>query len=126
MTLNTKKQLSFKLLIMYMISTLLFLSSTELHIHTHEAAAIADHGSAFSFTSLADKLVSVDTSEEINISPDGMLVQQHSSPSILAVFILVALLVAIFRTVAVRRPRDKYYVLAPSFFNTPSLRAPPK
>jgi len=48
---------------------LLFLTSIELHIHTQEAASVADHGSSVSVSGFnTDGLM-----DEITVSPDGIL-----------------------------------------------------
>ena len=67
--LKNKKQLTIKMLIMYMISALLFLSSVELHIHTQETAATVEHGFAVDISSLASNLVHQVGSDEIIVSP---------------------------------------------------------
>ena len=126
MILNSNKQISIKLLIIYMISALLFLSSIELHIHTHKAAATADHGSAVSITSLPDSLVSAEEAQEIEVSPDGMLHAHASTPNILALFILLTILVAVLQQIFIRPIESTRNTLVLPFFGTPSLRAPPQ
>jgi len=126
MRLNSGKQLSVKALIIYMISALLFLSSIELHIHTSDAAAKADHGYAVSITSLSNNLSNLNISGEIEVSPDGMLKITHSAPNILAIFLVLALICTLFIQIFTLRTRDQYFTAALPFFGTPALRAPPQ
>lgn len=108
-----------------MISALLFLSSIELHIHTHEAAATADHGSAVSITSLPDSLVSPTDAQEIEVSPDGMLHAHAHLQNILALFVLLTILITVLQQVSIRPIKRTTSTLALPFFGSPSLRAPP-
>jgi len=126
MRLNSDKKVSTKALIIYMISALLFLSSIELHIHTDDTAATADHGYAVSISSLSNNISNPDISGEIEVSPDGMLKIQHSAPNILAIFLLLALIFTVFVQVFATRVRDKHLASALPFFGTPTLRAPPQ
>lgn len=122
---HSGKQLSTKMLIIYMISTLLFLFSIELHIHTEEAAASADHGASVSITSLSNSLVGMGSSDEIEVSPDGMLKVHHSAPDMLAIFLLLALIIAIFGQIVVTRINNSHTCSTLPFYGTPALRAPP-
>jgi len=126
MQLNIGKQITTKALIIYMISALLFLSSIELHIHTNDAAQTADHGHSVSITSLSNNITNTDIKGEIEVSPDGMLKIQHSSPNILAIFLLLTLIVTLFFQVYTSRTRDKHRASILPFFGTPALRAPPQ
>jgi len=130
MELNIGKAFSIKLLIMYMISALLFLSSIELHIHTHESAVFADHGAAVSFTSLSDDFSSnfaiQASTTEIEVSPDGMLKAHQSVPSVLAIFILLVLIASTFIPVSYSRVRKTQSSTELPFYGTPALRAPPQ
>jgi len=130
MELNTSRAFSIKLLIMYMISALLFLSSIELHIHTHESAVFADHGAAVSFTSLPDDYSSnfavMESASEIEVSPDGMLSAYQSVPMVLAIFFLLVLIVNTFVPVSYSRTRKTYSSTELPFYGTPALRAPPQ
>ena len=120
------KQLSTQLLIFYMISTLLFLFSIELHIHTQDAATTADHGSSVSITSLSNSLDGIDSSDQIEVSPDGMLKVPHNAPDMLAIFLLLALIIAIFGQVFVARIQNPHNNSTLPFYGTPALRAPPQ
>ncbi len=122
---NRCRQFSIKLLIMYLISTLLFLSSIDLHIHTDKAAATEDHGFCVSITRLTSNLLNFDTTDEIEVSPDGMLEVQHSVLDMLAIFLLLALVVSIFRRILIAGCRDAYISIKVPFYCTPPLRAPP-
>lgn len=119
-----------KLLVMYMVSALLFLSSIELHIHTHEAAITEDHGSAVSITSLPDNLssslVAEQSATEIEISPDGMLHAHQNAPNALAIFILFIFIVAMFAVIFYSRIRKPHNIAESPFYGFPSLRAPPQ
>ncbi|RDH84811.1 MAG: hypothetical protein DIZ80_04930 [endosymbiont of Galathealinum brachiosum] len=124
MKFNSDKQISIKILIMYMISALLFLSSIELHIHNQEAAAYNSHGSAVSITSLSNDII--DIASEIEVSPDGMLKVQNSSPDLLVFLLLLTLIIAVFSHVTVTQARHLLTTPEPPFYGTPSLRAPPQ
>jgi len=126
MKLKPGKQLSIKILIMYMISILLFLSFIELHIHTKEAAATADHGFSVSITSLSNGLINIDAAGEIEVSPDSMLKIDNNAPNILTIFLLLALVIAIFIPISVSRIKNTHTTLELPFFGTPTLRAPPQ
>ncbi len=125
MTDKTYKQFSIKVLMLYLISTLLFLSSIDLHIHTKKAAATEDHGSAVSITKFTSNLFNFDTSDEIEVSPDGMLEVQHATPDLLAVFLLLVLVIAIFARILVFNVGNTSTKLGLPFYGFPSLRAPP-
>jgi len=113
-----------------MITALLFLSSIELHIHTHEAAITADHGSAVSITSLPDilssSLVAEQSAAEIEVSPDGMLHAHQSAPNALTIFIFLVFVIAVFVAVFYSRTSKTYCLAETPFFGFPSLRAPPQ
>ena len=126
MKLNSNKQFSGRMLIIYMISTLLFLTSIELHIHTHEAAASADHGYAVSISSMSTDLAGENTADEISISPDGLLKVHHSNPGIIAVFLLLILILAIFSRITTTPHREAKLTQERPFYGTPALRAPPQ
>ena len=120
------KQLSLKMLVIYMISTLLFLTSIELHIHTQKAAASADHGAAVSISSLSSELMPAVSGEEIKVSPDGVLKVNQSSINLIAVFLLLAVMLVILCQVCISRLRDSNAELPLfQFHGTPPLRAPP-
>ncbi len=123
---NSSKSLSIKILLIYMISALLFLSSIELHIHTHEAAVTADHGFAVSVTSLPDSLANHQAANEIEVSPDGMLHAHQGAPQMLAIFILLVLIVTRFIPISFARNRKICSISDLPFFGTPALRAPPQ
>jgi hypothetical protein len=127
MSSRFRKQLSIRFLIMYMISAVLFLTSIELHIHTHDVAPAAGHQDhAVHISSLADELIPAGASDEVNVSPDGVLKISQSSFSVLAVFLLAALLVVPGCRACVGRLRDRATLLpCLPFHGTPSMRAPP-
>ena len=125
--LKNKKQLTIKMLIMYMISALLFLSSVELHIHTQETAATVEHGFAVDISSLASNLMHQGSSDEIIVSPESALKVKQSSLSLLAIFLLIAVLVAVLCRTFIGRLRESQTRLPIiPFYGTPPLRAPPQ
>ncbi|MCW9046605.1 MAG: hypothetical protein OQK46_00890 [Gammaproteobacteria bacterium] len=125
MRLSSAKQLPTNALIIYMISALLFLCSIELHIHTGDTAINADHGSAVSITSLANNLDYLNISNEIEVSPDGMLKIKHSAPNILVIFLVLTLICTLFLQILTLRSRDQHLASKLPFFGTPALRGPP-
>ena len=125
--LKNKKQLTIKMLIMYMITALLFLSSVELHIHTQETAATVEHGFAVDISSLASNLVHQVGSDEIIVSPESALKVKPSSLSLLAVFLLIAVMAAVpCRTFIGRLRESQTRLPIIPFYGTPPLRAPPQ
>jgi len=126
MIFRSDKQLSIKVLIIYMISSLLFLSSIDLHIHTDKAAASADHGFSVAISQLSSGLIDASAIDEIGVSPDGMLKVNHSAPNVLAVFILLALIIVLFCQVYISRIRNTHATPELPFYGTPTLRAPPQ
>ncbi|MCK4707774.1 MAG: hypothetical protein KAU21_04085 [Gammaproteobacteria bacterium] len=126
MTLKTDKQLSFKLLIMLLISSLLFITSIELHIHTKDAAALADHGATVSITSVVSDSLPSGTGTEIKVSPDGVLKVKQNNINTLAIFILAIIMTIVFFKTGITRLID-FNSLIPKqpFHGTPLLRAPP-
>ena len=114
------------MLVIYMISSLLFLTSIELHIHTQEAAVTADHGAAVSISSLSSELMPAVSGEEIKVSPDGVLKVNQSSFNLIAVFLMIAVMLVILCQICISRLRESNadFPLIP-FHGTPPLRAPP-
>lgn len=126
MFFSSKKQLSVKIMIMYLISALLFLTSIELHIHTLETAATAEHGSAVSISALSADLLSSNIDKEIKVSPDGALKIKYNSFSLAAIFMLIALVALYIRHSFITRIREINARLPSLLFHgTPPLRAPP-
>ena len=121
-----KKQQSIKILVIYMITALLFLTSIEVHIHDQEAAATADHGFAVSISSLANDLLPEGNSDKITVSPDSVLKLKQSSVNLLAVFLLIAVMVTVLCRTFIGRLRESHAQLPIiPFHGTPPLRAPP-
>jgi hypothetical protein len=120
------KQLSIKMLVIYMISALLFLTSIELHIHTKDAASSADHGFAVSISSLSSEPPVTESHNEITVSPEGLLKISQVSFSVLAIFLFIALMALFARVTCISRLRE-INALSPliPFYGAPSLRAPP-
>ena len=123
---TSQKQLSARILIIYMIMVLLFLTSVELHIHTAESAPTADHGAAVSISSFTDDLMVESNSDEIVVSPDGVMKVKQDDINIFAVFLLVAVILAVLCHAFIGRLRGSRALLplAPCY-GTPSQRAPP-
>lgn len=120
------KQMPIKMLIIYMITALLFLTSVELHIHTEKDASIVDHGSAVSISSIASGLVTDGASDEISVSPDSVLKVKQGSISLLAVFLLIAVTLSVLCRTFIGRLRESHAQLPfLPFHGTPPLRAPP-
>ena len=109
-----------------MVSALLFLSSIELHIHTHEAAITAEHGAAVSITSMPDSLLSNEQAQEIEVSPDGMLHTHAHMQNFLVIFIFLCTLLTLLHTLSIRIIKNTRSPLTLPFYGTPSLRAPPQ
>ncbi len=109
-----------------MISTLLFLTSIELHIHTKEAAAYEQHGQSVSISSLTSKINQANDVDEINVSPDGLLKIQASAPVLIAIFMLLALVIygSCSRYLNFQKQNHRFIQLP--FYGTPALRAPPQ
>ena len=125
--LRTVYKLPVKILLMYIVSALLFLTSVELHIHPEASAANVGHGVAVSISSLTGDLSGSNSIHEINISTDGVLKAQQNNFNLLAVFLLVALLVTFQRTDLYTRLQDRKIQLTKLvFYVTPPLRAPPQ
>ena len=123
---KNRKQLSTKMLIIYMVTALLFLTSVELHIHTHETAVTVGHGPAVSISSLAENLIATESKDEISVSPDSALKLKQSNISLLAVFLLIAVMLTVLCQTFIGRLRDGHTQLSLiPFHGTPSLRAPP-
>jgi len=121
-----KKQLSIKMLVIYMITALLFLTSVEIHIHDQETAAIADHGVAVSISSLAVDLLPEGSSDEITVSHESVLKVKQDSISLLVVFMLIAVMVTVLCRTFIGRLRERLTQLPViPFHGTPALRAPP-
>jgi len=95
------KQRSVKMLVIYMISALLFLTSTDLHIHTQEAASIADHGSSVSISSLATNITTDGVKDEITVSPDGVLKLKQLSVNLFFILLLIGLVSVVQRFIRI-------------------------
>lgn len=114
------------MLIMYVITALLFLTSVELHIHTQDTAATVEHGFAVDISYFAN-IMPEDSNNEIIVSPDSVLKVEQNSISILAVFLLIAVLAAVQCRTFIGRLREGQTRLSIiPFRGTPPLRAPPQ
>lgn len=123
---QSKRQLVTKTLIMYMVGALLFLTFVELHIHTQEAAVSETHGFAVSISNLTEDLAALDAHDEISVSPDSILKIKQTNVSVLAIFMLIAVLVSVLCCAFIGRMRESHKLLPViPFYGTPPLRAPP-
>jgi hypothetical protein len=130
MKLGNSKKLSKSLLIMYMISALLFLTSISLHIHanggTNGGKISAENAAAVHISTIADEIASEDNSDEININPNGVLKLNQNCFDYIAVILLVTLIAVICHFECIARLREIHTRLPRlPFHGTPSLRAPP-
>lgn len=124
--MNSRRQLPMKTLVLYMISALLFLTVIEVHIHNSIGAATADHGFAVSISSLDTALLPTGSSDEIKVSPDGMLKAKQNIVSLNAVFWPVVILLIILTQAIIGRLReDPIHYPEILFHRSPPLRAPP-
>ena len=129
---NSAKQRSIKILpvrilLGYIITAMLFLTSVELHIHTQESAATDDHGFAVSISSIAGDQMDSSASDEITVSPDSVLKAKQNNLNMLAVFLLIAVLITVLCCSFIGRLRESQALLpALPFYGTPPLRAPPQ
>ncbi len=124
--LKNHQKLTARMLIMYVVAALLFLTSVELHIHTHEAAPAAEHGFAVSISSLDSNFVPHLASEEINVGTDSVLRIERDTVSFVAVFILIAMILIALQRTFVGCLRENYVRLSRlPFCGLPPLRAPP-
>jgi len=115
------------MLIMYMIAALLFLTSFDLHIHTDEAALTAEHGYAVSISSIDTDFLAGTDGEEINVGLDGVLKIEHDAVSFIAIFLLLAIVLAVLQKILIgiiRENNFSYFVI--SLSGLPPLRAPPQ
>ena len=121
------KQHSIKMLVMYMITALLFLTFVEVHIHTQNTAATVEHGVAVDISSIADNIKREGGNNEIIVSPESALKAKQSSVSLLAVFLLIAVMaVVLYRTFIGRLRESQARIPILPFYGTPPLRAPPQ
>ena len=121
-----RKQQSVKMLVIYMITALLFLTSVEIHIHSQEAAATADHSFAVSISSVANELVPENSADEIVVSSDSALKVKQNTVNLLAIFLLIAVIVTVLCRTFIGRLREGHTQLPLiPFHGTPPLRAPP-
>ncbi len=122
-----RKQNQTLMLIMYLISALLFMSSVDLHIHAGDASvSVEQSSSAVHISTLADKFAVAQNSDEVNISHNGVLKSGFNSFVVLAVFLLAALILACCRFDCTGRLRDiSPRLVRLAFHGTPPLRAPP-
>lgn len=126
---NSTKQFVTKTLIMYMVSALLFLTFVELHIHTQDAATSEVHGTAVSISTYTNDFLAIsttDVNDEISVNPESILKIKQTSASVLAIFMLLAVLIVSLCRTFIGRIREAHHLLPViAFYGTPPLRAPP-
>jgi len=124
---TANKQRSVKMLVIYMISALLFLTSIELHIHTQEEAFIADHGSSVSISSFVANVTTDGMTDEITVSPDGVLKIKQLSFSLFFILLFIGVVAVVQRCIRITRIRvSNSQIPYIPFQGTPPLRAPPQ
>ncbi len=122
-----RTQLKTNMLLIYMITALLFLTSVTLHIHTQEAGITAEHGVAVSISTYTGDLSHDEASGEIVVSPDSALKLKQSNNTLLAIFLLIAVIVTVLCRTYIGRIRESHVLLPViPFFGAPQLRAPPR
>ena len=105
---------------------MLFLTFVEVHIHTQNTAATVEHGVAVDISSIADNIKPEGSSNEIIVSPESALKVKQSGVSLLAVFLLIAVMAAVLcRTFIGRLRESQARIPIIPFRGTPPLRAPP-
>ena len=120
------KHQSTKMLIIYLIGALLFLTSVDLHIHTQQAAASEEHGAAVAISSLSSEFLPDIINDEITVSPDSVLKVDQSDVDLFVVFLLVAIFAIVTLNSFASRLRELHAMLpGESTYNSPLLRAPP-
>lgn len=127
MALRNGNQITTRVLIIYLVSSILFLTSVKLHIHAHQDAVNADTASPMiHISSVTSNLDTKDKNVEINISPLGVLKANQNDFLFISV-ILIAVLIAILPSFEfVTRVRDIQTRLpGHPFYGSPLLRAPP-
>ena len=119
-------RLTTRLLVIYLISALLFITSIRLHVHVNDDTVAAAQSSHIHISSVTGNLGSPDMDDEVNISPLGVLKSNQNDYSVLAVFLLTILVAVSSSYTCVTRIREiqTRYPLLP-FHGAPSLRAPP-
>lgn len=130
MRLRNSKPFSTQMLIMYLISALLFMTSIDLHIHADLSADVSsvstDKLTPVHISSIADSITTTDDSGEININHQSVLKDGQGKLIVLAAILLTLLVAALFFYECIGRivnTRVQLYQLP--FLGTPPLRAPP-
>ena len=126
MLLTNNKRMTTRLLVLYLISALLFITSIRLHVHVNDDAIAAEQSSHIHISSVTGNLGSADTNDEVNISPLGVLKSSQNDFSVMAVFLLAILVAVLSSYICIARLREiqTRYPRLP-FYGSPSLRAPP-
>ncbi len=123
-----RKQNQAQILIMYLISALLFMTSVDLHIHAGDESVLMEQSpSAVHIGTIADKFAVDQNNDEVNISPNGVLKSSFNNFVVLAaIFLLATLIVACSRFDCIGRLREiPPRLTSLAFHGTPPLRAPP-
>lgn len=114
-------------MVIYMIFALLFLSSLKVHIHTGDAAVLADHGAAVSISDFSSQDALTNTLiGEIEINPDGLIKLVKKVVGFALILLAVVLAIPLVCRDCIRQ---KLVFIFPRqslpFFGAPILRAPP-
>jgi hypothetical protein len=126
MKLINSKTFSTQMLIMYLISALLFMTSIDLHIHADVSSLSADKLTPVHISSIADSFTATDDSGEININHQSVLKDGQGKLVVLAAILLTLMVAALFFYECIGRivnTRVQLYQLP--FLGTPPLRGPP-
>ena len=126
MQFGNDKRLTARVLVIYLISALLFVTSVELHVHVNADTVAADQSSQIHISSVTGNLGSPDIDDEVDVSPLGVLKSNQDDFGVMAVFLLAILACVLSSYTCVARMRDiqSRYPRLP-FYGAPSLRAPP-
>jgi len=126
MRFSNNKQLTTRLLVIYLVSALLFITSIRLHVHVNADTVASEQSSQIHISSVTGKLGSPDSDDEINISPLGVLKSNQNDLSLMAVFLLALLVAVLSSYMCIARLRGIHtrYPWLP-FYGAPSMRAPP-
>ncbi len=119
---------AFRGIVVYVIAALLFLLSFDLHIHTHEAAVTADHGSAISISALSVDPADSSANDEIAVDPDSALSSPGGDSLDFLVFIVLLCVISLLpKLLYLGRQGEHRPLWQPRrLYTVPLLRAPPR
>lgn len=122
------KQLGWKLMISYLIISLLFVVSVKLHIHSAEHVAEADHGSTVAISGVGSDIAKEQhlTSGEIQVGLDKFSSSIFKNLQVTLFIVVTLILLQVIRHYCVARlDDDSAIIYTLPFAGTPPLRAPP-